>query len=136
MELKGQAECPTKHTASTRFHLPDRNASLGLRLSHEGAAALSTSGHGHGTHCAGSVGGTIHGVAKSAIIHGVRVLSCTGGGSWAGVIGGINYVKDQKIAHPDWPIVVRTRSAAAPSSAAPPRQIGESDSLCRLPSLG
>jgi hypothetical protein len=82
------------------------------------------------------VGGTIHGVAKSAIIHGVRVLSCTGGGSWAGVIGGINYVKDQKIAHPDWPIVVRTRSAAAPSSAAPPRQIGESDSLCRLPSLG
>jgi hypothetical protein len=48
--------------------------------------------HGHGTHVAGTVGGTTWGVAKKAIIHGVRVLDCTGYGSDAQVIGGIDWV--------------------------------------------
>ena len=47
--------------------------------------------HGHGTHVAGTVAGTTYGVAKSATIVPVRVLSCRGSGSWSGVIAGINW---------------------------------------------
>lgn len=48
--------------------------------------------HGHGTHVASTVAGTQFGVADRATIHGIRVLSCTGSGSFAGVIAGINFV--------------------------------------------
>lgn len=48
--------------------------------------------NGHGTHVAGTVGGTTYGVAKSVTIHRVRVLSCSGSGSNSGVIAGVNWV--------------------------------------------
>ncbi len=48
---------------------------------------------GHGTHVAGTVGGTTYGVDKSAILHAVRVLSCDGSGTNSGVIAGIDWVK-------------------------------------------
>ncbi|MFP2924780.1 S8 family serine peptidase [Pyxidicoccus sp. 3LG] len=48
--------------------------------------------HGHGTHVAGTVGGTTWGVAKNVTIHAVRVLDCTGYGSDAQVIAGIDWV--------------------------------------------
>jgi aqualysin 1 len=53
--------------------------------------------HGHGTHVAGTVGGTTYGVAKGVILHPVRVLSCTGGGSLSGVIAGIDWVATNRI---------------------------------------
>ncbi|THV40760.1 S8 family peptidase [Glycomyces buryatensis] len=53
--------------------------------------------NGHGTHVAGTVGGTIHGVAKGVTLHGVRVLDCSGGGTTAGVINGINWVRTNAI---------------------------------------
>ena len=51
--------------------------------------------HGHGTHVAGTVGGTKYGVAKQVTIVAVRVLDCTGNGSDAGVIAGIDWVVGQ-----------------------------------------
>lgn len=48
--------------------------------------------NGHGTHVAGSVGGTQHGVAKDVDLVAVRVLNCDGSGSNSGVIGGVDYV--------------------------------------------
>jgi subtilisin family serine protease len=48
--------------------------------------------HGHGTHVAGTVGGTTHGIAKKVTIHPVRVLDCQGSGTDAQVIDGINWV--------------------------------------------
>lgn len=48
--------------------------------------------NGHGTHVAGTVGGTKYGVAKSVTIVAVRVLDCSGSGTWSGVIAGIDWV--------------------------------------------
>ena len=48
--------------------------------------------NGHGTHVAGTVGGTTWGAAKQVTLVPVRVLDCRGSGSWSGVIAGIDWV--------------------------------------------
>jgi serine protease len=48
--------------------------------------------NGHGTHVAGTVGGSTYGVAKSVTLHPVRVLDCSGSGSTSGVIAGLDWV--------------------------------------------
>ena len=53
--------------------------------------------NGHGTHVAGTVGGTTYGVAKGVILHPVRVLSCSGSGSNSGVIAGVNWVRTNAV---------------------------------------
>jgi len=52
-------------------------------------------GHGHGTHCAGTVAGLTYGIAKQATIHAVKVLSDQGGGTYAGIILALSFVKEQ-----------------------------------------
>lgn len=47
---------------------------------------------GHGTHVAGTIGGTKYGIAKEVTIHPVRVLSCQGKGTYASVIAGVDWV--------------------------------------------
>jgi subtilisin family serine protease len=53
--------------------------------------------NGHGTHVAGTVGGTTFGVAKNVSLVAVRVLDCSGSGSWAGVIAGIDWVTSNAV---------------------------------------
>jgi subtilisin family serine protease len=48
--------------------------------------------NGHGTHVAGTVGGSTFGVAKGVSLVPVRVLDCAGSGSLSGVIAGIDWV--------------------------------------------
>lgn len=77
----------------------------GVRFTHSTFGGRATSGidtidndmdandcHGHGTHVAGTIGGTEYGVAKGVQIVGVRVLNCAGSGTTAQVIGGIDWV--------------------------------------------
>jgi subtilisin family serine protease len=54
--------------------------------------------HGHGTHVAGTIGGSTYGVAKSSMPRGVRVLDCNGSGSNSGVIAGVDWVRLNHIA--------------------------------------
>jgi subtilisin family serine protease len=53
---------------------------------------INTDCNGHGTHTAGTVGGTTYGVAKGVHLVAVKVLDCGGSGSFAGVIAGIDWV--------------------------------------------
>lgn len=54
-------------------------------------------GHGHGTHVAGTVAGSAHGVAKKARIVGVRVLNNQGSGTTAQVVAGIDWVTQNAV---------------------------------------
>jgi subtilisin family serine protease len=51
---------------------------------------------GHGTHVAGTIGSTTYGVAKSVTLVPVRVLDCSGSGSWEGVIAGLDWIVEQQ----------------------------------------
>ena len=76
----------------------------GIRLSHSDFGGRAKSGFdaidggsaddcdGHGTHVAGTIGGTTHGVAKSASLVAVRVLDCAGSGTYSQVIAGVDWV--------------------------------------------
>jgi subtilisin family serine protease len=57
----------------------------------------ATDCNGHGTHVAGTVGGSTYGVAKAVKLIGVRVLDCEGSGTTAGVISGVNWVTSNAI---------------------------------------
>ncbi len=77
----------------------------GINVSHVDFGGRAINGHdavdgslpaadcnGHGTHVAGTVGGTTWGVAKGVTLVAVRVLDCQGSGTNSGVIAGINWV--------------------------------------------
>jgi subtilisin family serine protease len=76
----------------------------GIRFSHSEFGGRASSGfdavdggsaddcNGHGTHVAGTVGGSTYGVAKGVALVAVRVLGCSGSGTTSGVIAGVDWV--------------------------------------------
>ena len=54
--------------------------------------APNTDDNGHGTHCAGSLGGKTYGVAKNTTLIAVKVLDWAGSGSYSSVISGLQWV--------------------------------------------
>jgi len=56
--------------------------------------------NGHGTHVAGTAGGSTYGVAPAASLVSVRVLDCSGAGSLSGVIAGIDWVINDHVSGP------------------------------------
>jgi subtilisin family serine protease len=76
----------------------------GIRFSHSQFGGRAVTGfdavdggsaddcNGHGTHVAGTIGGSTYGIAKGVRLVGVRVLSCSGSGTTSGVISGVNWV--------------------------------------------
>jgi subtilisin family serine protease len=66
---------------------------------------------GHGTHVAGTIGGTSVGVAQNVMLHPVRVLGCGGTGSLSGVIAGVDWVRT----HAQGPAVANMSLGGGPS---------------------
>jgi PKD repeat protein len=77
----------------------------GIRTTHQDFGGRASGGYdavtsggsandcnGHGTHVAGTVGGTTWGIAKEVSLVAVRVLGCSGSGSLSGVIAGVDWV--------------------------------------------
>jgi aqualysin 1 len=48
--------------------------------------------NGHGTHVAGTAGGSTYGVAKRVTLVAIRVLGCDNQGSWSAIIAGVDWV--------------------------------------------
>ncbi|MCA2214158.1 S8 family peptidase [Jidongwangia harbinensis] len=82
----------------------------GIRVTHQdfgGRAAVGTDlvgdgengndCNGHGSHVAGTVGGTTFGVAKEVRLRAVRVLDCSNVGQWSWVIAGIQWAVDNAV---------------------------------------
>jgi subtilisin family serine protease len=56
--------------------------------------------NGHGTHVAGTIGGSIYGVAKATSLVAVRVLDCSGAGTLSGVVAGIDWAVNDHASGP------------------------------------
>lgn len=54
--------------------------------------AVASDCNGHGTHVAGTIGGSQYGVAKNVNLVAVRVLDCDGSGSYSQIIAGVDWV--------------------------------------------
>jgi len=85
----------------------------------EGFGAYPTGGteddHGHGTHVAGTIGGTEFGIAKAVTLHPVRVLQ-NGSGSDSDVIRGLDWVTDH-VRQNGWPAVANMSLGGSASPA-------------------
>ena len=89
----------TNTGAGVRAYIID----TGIRLTHSEFGGRATWGtntaggknddcNGHGTHVAGTVGGSRYGVAKGVSLVSVKVLNCAGSGTTTGVVAGIEWV--------------------------------------------
>jgi serine protease len=103
MELHGQFRYDSKAGEGVDAYIID----TGIRATHQDFGTRAkmianfvndgqfTDCNGHGTHVAGTVGGTAYGVAKKVTLYGVKVLGCNGSGSNSGVIAGIDLSADE-----------------------------------------
>ena len=98
----------------------------GIRTSHQDFGGRASYGvdlvdggdaddcHGHGTHVAGTIGGTRFGVASGVRVVAVRVMDCTGSGTTSQVISGIEWVTKNHV--PGAPAVANLSLGGSPSA--------------------
>jgi len=101
LPLSGSFTYPDSGGAGVKAYVID----TGIRATHSEFAGRVAPGYtavidgfgtddcnGHGTHVAGTIGGSTYGIAKQVTIVPVRVLDCFGSGTLSGVIAGIDWV--------------------------------------------
>ncbi|UVS78813.1 S8 family peptidase [Actinokineospora sp. UTMC 2448] len=72
---------------------------------------------GHGTHVAGTAGGTAYGVAKGATLIGVRVFGCSSTGTAADILEGIDWVTSNAVKPAVANLSLRTGKSTATNDA-------------------
>jgi subtilisin family serine protease len=107
-----QRNLPLDNSYTSPNVAPDVHAYIidtGIRLTHSTFEGRAVSGfdavdggsaddcNGHGTHVAGTVGGSQYGVAKSVSLVAVRVLDCSGSGTTDEVVAGVDWVTSNAI---------------------------------------
>jgi subtilisin family serine protease len=70
-------------------------ASVGADFVFDGQNGIDC--HGHGTHVAGTIGGTTHGVAKGVSLVAVRVAGCSTGPSASQIVSAMNWVTANRV---------------------------------------
>jgi subtilisin family serine protease len=99
------------HYANTGAGVTAYVIDTGIRYSHSEFGGRAVPGYdsvtaggdasdcnGHGTHVSGTVGGASYGVAKDVRLVAVRVLNCSGSGTTAQVVAGIDWVTADHLA--------------------------------------
>jgi hypothetical protein len=70
---------------------------VGAGANFAGGTTGTNDNNGHGSHVAGTIAGTVYGLAKGATVHPVRVLDNSGSGQWSWYVSGINWIIANKI---------------------------------------
>jgi aqualysin 1 len=75
-----------------RYSHTDFGGRARLGVDYVGDGLAGDDCNGHGTHVAGTIGGTTWGVAKAVSLVSVRVFGCSGGTAWSTVIAAVDWV--------------------------------------------
>jgi subtilisin family serine protease len=116
----------TSYTAGSAAGITAYVLDSGIRISHQEFGGRASNGwdfiekdpvandcNGHGTHVAGTIGGSTYGVAKDVKLVAVRVLDCKGSGSYSAIIAGVDWVT----AHATGPAVANMSLGGTTSKA-------------------
>jgi len=95
---------------------------LAGRISSSGYSAINDGNgtidcNGHGTHVASTAAGTQYGIAKSATVVPIRILSCAGTGATSGVIAGLDWILSPENPNPKSAAVLNLSIGGGKSTA-------------------
>ncbi|KAH8905262.1 subtilisin-like protein [Coniochaeta sp. PMI_546] len=79
-------------TTHSEFLVPNGTLSRAVWGTNLIPGSADTDENGHGTHCAGTVGGRTKGVAPLTELVAVKVFDANGNGPWSGVLGALDWV--------------------------------------------
>jgi len=85
------------HNDFTGRASPSVDLSSGSLVECNGDVNCAADRQGHGTHCAGTAGGSSYGVAPSAQVRAIKVLSDQGSGSWSWSFSALDWVATSSI---------------------------------------
>jgi len=87
----------TTHNDFTGRASPGADVSSGSLVECNGNLNCAADRQGHGTHCAGSAGGNTYGVAPSAQVRSIKVLSDQGSGSWSWSFSALDWLATSSV---------------------------------------